>query len=136
MTTRNRDYYKDLHSVLHQSMDRLIEAGAAIEAHSDILMTEDENEDGSPDQALKLFKAQIQVGGSEQDIAHLQALIMHCSNLLILNKSRSIVLDSPLTTDEQRPETDPCNEATSLRGKGKTRGNPKARGENASSGAA
>ena len=129
-------YHKALHYVMHESMDRLIQAGATIEAHGDILSTEDEyDEEGFPDQALRLFKAQMQVKGGEQDIQHYQALLMHTSNLLILAKSRSLVIDNTTTAilddihSSSTTSVDSPAAPTAVGAGSKARGTRKAKGE-------
>jgi hypothetical protein len=72
-------------------MDRLLQVGAAINAHSDIL--DPDGEDSAVDPATKLFNAQLGVQGGEEEIQILTELIQGLSGLLVIRKSRQIIID-------------------------------------------
>ena len=84
-----------VYDCLHDCMDRLLQVGSTINAHSDIL---DPDLDDSPvDPANKLFNAQLGVQGGEEEIQLLTDLIQSLSGLIVIRKSRQIIID-------QKPE--------------------------------
>jgi hypothetical protein len=107
MTTPD-PFYRKLYSVLHESMDRLVESCATCNVHGDILSApDDEDEDLEDDDptappsqasdkgsAYKLLKAQIQTKGGDQDIGFLQGIINCSSNLLILHRTRELIKET------------------------------------------
>jgi hypothetical protein len=113
MKTYTDSYYRKLYDVLHQSVDRIIEAAATVQVHGDILSVDDDDDDDDDDfvevvrgdeeedpqgddtesspsggTALKLLKAQLQSKGGDKDIPLLQSLVSITSNLLILHSTR------------------------------------------------
>jgi hypothetical protein len=104
MTTPD-PFYRKLYSVLHESMDRLVESCATCNVHGDILSAPDDEDDeddltAPPSQAsdngsaYKLLKAQIQTKGGDQDIGFLQGIINCSSNLLILHRTRELIKET------------------------------------------
>jgi hypothetical protein len=109
MTTPD-PFYRKLYSVLHESMDRLVESCATCNVHGDILSAPDDEDDDDLDEnadpstlssqasdngsAYKLLKAQIQTKGGDQDIGFLQGIINCSSNLLILHRTRELIKET------------------------------------------
>ena len=94
------------YDLLHETMDRLIDAAATCEAHGDVLSIEPWADDDGD--ATKLMKAQLQVGGGDDELPHLQAIISHLSQLLIINGARQLVLangeDQSIQTTPKQPQ--------------------------------
>jgi len=104
-------YHKRLHRLLHQTMDRLVDACAVCNAHGDILSAPDDDDDlddkamadegyeppsqASHGSAIKLLKAQLQSKGGENDIPYYQGLINCTTNLLINHKARLKIQEEP-----------------------------------------
>jgi hypothetical protein len=95
------------YDLLHETMDRLIDAAATCEAHGDVLSIEPRADDDDRD-ATKLMKAQLQVGGGDDELPHLQQIIGHLSQLLIINGARQLVLangeDQSIHTTPKQPQ--------------------------------
>lgn len=104
-TPNPQDFDALVYTLLHESMDRLLELGAAINAHSDIL--DEEVEQGS---AEHLLRAQMGIEGGEEEIQMLQGLIQTTSNLLIQRRSRDLIIEDGIDRALNSPDlSDPSN---------------------------
>lgn len=93
------DFDALVYTLLHESMDRLLELGAAVTAHSDIL--DEEVEQGS---AEHLLRAQMGIENGEEEIQLLQGLIQTTSNLLIQRRSRELIIEDGLDRAINSPD--------------------------------
>jgi nucleotidyltransferase/DNA polymerase involved in DNA repair len=93
----NQQEYEDtIEQLLHMSMDQLIDIGARLNLHSDILSTHEIDEDGEttelPDvHPERLLKAQLGVEGAEEELDATQSLIKHLSHILIVRRVRQLI---------------------------------------------
>ena len=93
------DYDALVYTLLHEAMDRLIELGSIINAHSDIL--NEEIEEGSAEQ---LLRAQMGLENGEEEAELTQHLIQVTSNILIQRRARDIVIEDGLDRALNMPE--------------------------------
>lgn len=94
-----KDFDALVYTLLHESMDRLLELGATVTAHSDILS--EEVEQGSAEQ---LLRAQMGIENGEEEIEILQGLIQLTSNLLIQRRARNVIIEDGLERAISSPD--------------------------------
>jgi len=98
------EYEEAIDSLLHMAMDQLIDIGARLNLHSDVLSTHEIDEDGEATQLPdvhpeKLLKAQLGVEGAEEELEATQSLIKHLSHILITRRVRTLI-----TTEQQQQQ--------------------------------
>jgi hypothetical protein len=91
-----KEYEATIYALMHMSLDQLIDIGAKLEAHSDILATHDIDEDGNmeklPDvHPEELLKAQVSLDGAEEEAEATQSLVKDLSRILIVRRARDII---------------------------------------------
>ena len=97
----NQQQYEDsLHVLLHMSVDQLIDMGAHLNLHSDILSTHEIDEDGNttelPDvHPERLMRAQLGIEGAEEELDSTQTLIKCLSSILITRRVRHLIQQTP-----------------------------------------
>jgi hypothetical protein len=90
-------YDEHLYGLIHLCMDRLIDLGSKLEAHSDVLATHTEDtETGElekmPDvHPVTLLKAQLGIDGAEDEVEATQQMLQVLSRILIVRRARSII---------------------------------------------
>lgn len=89
--TSPEDYDALVYTLMHESMDRLIEIAALCTAHDDIL--NEEIESGSVEH---LLRAQMGIENGEEEINLTQQLLATLSNLLIQRRARNVVIEDCL----------------------------------------
>lgn len=95
------DYEAQLYELIHCGLDRLIDLGSRLEAHSDVLATHEQDEDTGeltklPDvHPEKLFLAQIGLDGAEEEAETTQDMIKVLSRIMIIRNARKIIKDTP-----------------------------------------
>ena len=94
----NSQEYDDVtYHLLHLCVDRLIDLGSRLEAHSDVLSTHERHEETGevstvPDvHPLTLLKAQLGLDGAEDEVEASQALLQLLSRLLIIRRARNLI---------------------------------------------
>ena len=88
--TPKSDEYDDLlYTLQHMAVDRCTDLVGTVNAHADIL--DPAIEDGPTD---KLLAAQLGLDGSEDEIELTQALITLFSNIIVIRKARSSIIDN------------------------------------------
>ena len=88
--TPKSDEYDDLlYTLQHMAVDRCTDLVGTVNAHADIL--DPAIEDGPAD---KLLAAQLGLDGSEDEIELTQALITLFSNIIVIRKARSSIIDN------------------------------------------
>ena len=88
--TPKSDEYDDLlYTLQHMAVDRCTDLVGTVNAHSDIL--DPGIEDGPAD---RLLAAQMGLDGSEEEIDLTQALITMLSNIIVIRKARSSIIDN------------------------------------------
>lgn len=96
----NQQEYEDaIDQLLHMSMDQLIDIGARLNLHSDVLSTHEIDENGEatelPDvHPEKLLKAQLGVEGAEKEVESTQNLIKNLSHILIVRRVRKLITEN------------------------------------------
>lgn len=95
------EYDNRVHELIHSGVDRLIDLGSRLEAHSDVLATHEQDEDGKltklPDvPAEDLLIAQLGLDGAEEEIEITQEMVKILSRIMIIRNARTIINDSPL----------------------------------------
>lgn len=98
----NQQEYEDtVERLLHMSMDQLIDIGAKLNLHSDVLSTHEiDEEDGTMTQLPdvhpeRLLMAQLGVEGAEEELEATQSLIKHLSHILIVRRVRQLLTEAP-----------------------------------------
>lgn len=89
-------YEETIHTLLHASMDQLIDIGARLNLHSDVLSTHEVDDDGEltklPDvHPERLLMAQLGVEGAEEELEATQSLIKDLSHILITRRVRTLI---------------------------------------------
>lgn len=90
------EYEEAMDALLHMAMDQLIDIGARLNLHSDVLSTHEIDEEGTetrlPDvHPEKLLKAQLGVEGAEEEVEATQNLIKHLSHILVVRRLRQLI---------------------------------------------
>jgi len=88
--TPKSDEYDDLlYTLQHMAVDRCTDLVGHVNAHADIM--DPACDDGPAD---LLLKAQLGLDGSEDEIDLTQALITMLSNIIVIRKARSSIIDN------------------------------------------
>jgi len=92
------EYEEQIHQLLHLSLDQLIDIGARLNVHADVLATHEVDEDGDmtemPDvHPEKLLRAQMGVEGAEEEAEATQNLVKCLSGILIVRRSRQLIIN-------------------------------------------
>lgn len=90
------DYEYAIHELMHYALDQLIDIGAKLEAHADILATHEVDDEGNMEQLPdvhpeKLLKAQIKLEGAEEEAEATQSLVKDLSRILIVRRARDLI---------------------------------------------
>ena len=94
------EYRGQLYDLLHCSLDRLIDLGSRLEAHSDVLATHEQDEETGEVTKLPdvhpevLLMAQLGVDGAEEEIEATQELVKIVSRIMIIRNARDIIQSS------------------------------------------
>ena len=97
------DYEAQLYELIHCGLDRLIDLGSRLEAHSDVLATHEKDlETGEvtklPDvHPEDLLLAQLGLDGAEDEAEITQEMIKVVSRIMIIRNARNIVKNSTAT---------------------------------------
>jgi hypothetical protein len=97
-----QQYEQCLYDLLHQALDQLIDIGAHLNLHSDVLSTHEIDEEGVttelPDvHPERLLRAQIGIEGAEEEMDSTQNLIKYVSSILITRRVRQLLQQEPTT---------------------------------------
>lgn len=101
----NQDYDDLTYQLIHLCMDRLIDLGSRLEAHSDVLATHERDEETGevttvPDvHPLTLLKAQLGLDGAEDEVEASQSLLQLLSRLLIIRRARNLIHQTHFSSD-------------------------------------
>jgi hypothetical protein len=92
-------YEETIHSLMHLALDQLIDIGAKLNLHSDILSTHDVDDDGNMEELPdvhpeRLLHAQLGIEGAEEEINTTQELIKNLSHILITRRMRQLILET------------------------------------------
>lgn len=99
----NQQQYEEcLYNLLHLSLDQLIDIGAHLNLHSDILSTHEVDDEGVttelPDvHPERLLRAQMGIEGAEEEMDSTQSLIKYVSSILITRRVRQLLQQEPTT---------------------------------------
>jgi hypothetical protein len=90
------DYEDCIYELMHYALDQLIDIGAKLEAHSDILATHEVDDEGNMEQLPdvhpeKLLQAQIKLEGAEEETEATQSLVKDLSRILIVRRARDMI---------------------------------------------
>ena len=92
-------YEETIHSLMHLALDQLIDIGAKLNLHSDVLSTHEVDENGNMEQLPdvhpeRLLHAQLGIEGAEEEINTTQELIKNLSHILITRRMRQLILET------------------------------------------
>jgi len=94
--TPNANEYDDLlYTLQHMAVDRCTDLVGSVNAHADIM--DPDCDDGPVDQ---LLKAQLGLDGSEEEIELTQALITMISNIIVIRKARSSIINNDQPSED------------------------------------
>ena len=94
--TPNSDEYDDLlYTLQHMAVDRCTDLVGHVNAHADIL--DPSIDEGAAD---RLLAAQLGLDGSEEEIDLTQALITMLSNIIVIRKARSSIINENKPTED------------------------------------
>ena len=84
---------------MHMALDQLIDIGAKLNLHADVLSTHEVDEDGNMEELPdvhpeRLLRAQMGLEGAEDEINTTQELVKSLSHILITRRMRQLILET------------------------------------------
>ena len=92
-------YEETIHDLMHMALDQLIDIGAKLNLHADVLSTHEVDEDGNMEELPdvhpeRLLRAQMGLEGAEDEINTTQELVKSLSHILITRRMRQLILET------------------------------------------
>lgn len=92
-------YEEAIHELMHMALDQLIDLGAKLNLHADILSTHEMDEEGNMEELPdvhpeRLLRAQMGIEGAEEEINTTQELVKNLSHILITRRMRQLILET------------------------------------------
>lgn len=92
-------YEEHIHTLMHMALDQLIDIGAKLNLHADVLSTHEVDEDGNMEELPdvhpeRLLRAQMGLEGAEDEINTTQELVKSLSHILITRRMRQLILET------------------------------------------
>ena len=96
-------YEEIIYELMHMGLDQLIDLGAKLNLHADILSTHEMDEEGNmeklPDvHPERLLRAQMGIEGAEDEINTTQEMVKNLSHILITRRMRQLILETQQTS--------------------------------------